>query len=182
MAFYKALKQTFQSPDHKTLEKELLLGLRRQQTIVRVDRPLKLYRARALGYKAKQGVVVVRVKIKRGGKKRAMIKKGRRPRHSHQQKILGKSYQWIAEERANKKYPNCEVLNSYLIAKDGKHYWFEVILIDREHSAIKKDKQLKNIAKQHGRVFRGLTSAGKRSRGLRRKGVGAEKIRRKRNN
>ncbi len=177
MGFYQLLKQTFQSQEHRTLEKEYLIKARRQPSIVRIEKPLKLYRARALGYKAKQGVIVVRVRVKRGGRKRPTIRAGRRPKHFHQEKVLGKNYQWIAEERAARKYPNCEVVNSYLAFKDGKHYWFEVILVDREHPAIIKDKQLKNIAKQHGRVFRGLTSAGRKSRGLRNKGLGAEKVR-----
>ena len=33
-------------------------------------------------------------------------------------KNLDKNYQLIAEERTSKKYPNCEVLNSYYVAKD----------------------------------------------------------------
>ena len=70
-----------------------------------------------------------------------------------------------------------EVLNSYFLAKDGTYSWYEVILVDREHPAVKADKQLSGIAKQRGRVFRGLTSAGRKMRGLRWKGKGAEKVR-----
>jgi large subunit ribosomal protein L15e len=92
--------------------------------------------------------------------------------------ILSKSYQQIAEERANKKFKNCEVLNSYLLAKDGKHCWFEIILVDRGHPSIKADRQLAGVAAQKGRVFRGKTASGKRSRGiLTHKGKGAEKLR-----
>ncbi|MBW2993743.1 50S ribosomal protein L15e, partial [Candidatus Woesearchaeota archaeon] len=115
----------------------------------------------------------------RGGHKRPMIKKGRRPRNYSQRMDLDKSYQRIAEERANKKYPNCEVLNSYWVAKDGRYYWYEIILIDKAHPAIKADKNLCWIAERHqkGRVFRGLTSTGKKSRGLKHKGKGFEKMR-----
>ncbi len=42
---------------------------------------------------------------------------------------------------------------------------------------LRKQLKLKNIAKKKGRAFRGLTSAGRKSRGLRRKGKGAEKVR-----
>ena len=55
--------------------------------------------------------------------------------------------------------------------------WYEVILVDRDHPSIQKDKDLGPIARQRGRVFRGLTSAGKKTRGLRKKGIGAEKVR-----
>jgi len=59
------------------------------------------------------------------------------------------------------------------------NYWFEVILVDKAHPSIKADKRISWIAeKQHtGRVYRGLTSSSRKSRGLRRKGIGAEKIR-----
>ena len=110
---------------------------------------------------------------------RPMIKKGRRSKHSRRALILGKSYKQIAEERANKHFPNCEVLNSYWVAQDGKHYWFEIILIDKANPAILADKDINWITqKQHTRrVYRGLTSTARKSRGLRHKGKGAEKIR-----
>jgi large subunit ribosomal protein L15e len=88
-----------------------------------------------------------------------------------------KSLQWIAEERAARKYPNMEVLNSYWVAEDGRYKWFEVIFVDRDHPAIKSGKQLSWMTAKKKRVFRGLTSAGRRGRGLRRKGRGAEKVR-----
>ena len=102
---------------------------------------------------------------------------GRRPKTSRRSKVVNKSYQWIAEERAVKKYTNCEVLNSYYVGEDGKHYWYEVIMIDKNHPNIKRDPNLRRIAKQTSRVHRGLTSAAKKTRGLRNKGKGAEKIR-----
>ncbi|HDI46335.1 MAG TPA: 50S ribosomal protein L15e, partial [Candidatus Methanomethylia archaeon] len=57
--------------------------------------------------------------------------------------------------------------------------WFEVILVDPHHPAIKSDKDINWICNpsQRGRVFRGLTPAGRKSRGLTRKGKGAEKVR-----
>jgi large subunit ribosomal protein L15e len=91
--------------------------------------------------------------------------------------VLNKSYQQICEERANKKFTNCEVLNSYYIEKDGKHIWYEVILIDRTHPQILANNNLKNLVKKKGRTFRGLTSAGRKSRHLDAKGKGTEKMR-----
>jgi large subunit ribosomal protein L15e len=88
-----------------------------------------------------------------------------------------KNLQWIAEERAARKFPNMEVLSSYWVGEDGKYKWFEVILVDRNHPAIMADKQLSWITTKRGRVFRGLTSAGRKARGLRRRGRGAEKVR-----
>ena len=71
------------------------------------------------------------------------------------------------------------ILNSYEVMDDSVHKWFEVIMVDPFRAEIKNDKNLKWIcARKHtNRVFRGKTSAGKKSRGLRSKGKGAEKVR-----
>ena len=92
---------------------------------------------------------------------------------------LAKSLQRISEERAQKHYPNLEVLNSYWVGEDGKQKFFEVILVDPHHPVILADPKIAWIAlpAQRGRVFRGLTSAGAKGRGLRRKGKGAERMR-----
>ncbi|ADB57141.1 50S ribosomal protein L15e [Archaeoglobus profundus] len=157
---------------------ERLQKWRREPAVVRIERPTRLDRARALGYKAKQGVIVVRVRVRRGGRRATRPNKGRKVGNLMvNRKTPKKNLQWIAEERANRKYPNMEVLNSYWVGEDGRYKWFEVILVDRSHPAILSDPQLSQIAKQRGRVYRGLTSAGRRARGLRRKGKGAEKIR-----
>ena len=172
---YSYLRETWKKPS-KELVKEKLLEFRTQPAVLRIEKPTRLDRARSLGYKAKQGVIVTRVKLSRGGRKRTQIKKGRRSKTSRRRKIVSKNYRRIAEERASKKYKNLEVLNSYFMVKDGKHVWYEVILIDQKHPSIKKDKHL-SLIKSKGRSYRGLTSAGKKSRGLRNKGIGAEKVR-----
>ena len=69
----------------------------------------------------------------------------------------------IAEERAARKFPNLEILNSYWMWEDGRFKWFEIIMVDR---TILSDLRL---GKGRGRVFRGLTSAGKKMRGLQHK-------------
>ena len=77
----------------------------------------------------------------------------------------------LPENRAQKKFANLEVLNSYYLAKDGKHYFYEVILVDPSKPEISKNKDTKWLIKKtnQNRVQRGLTSAGKKSRGLRSK-------------
>ena len=74
------------------------------------------------------------------------------------------SYQLISEIRAQKHFVNCEVLNSYFVGKDGKHHWYEVILVDRAHPNIIKDKKLNWISLKKGRVYRGLTAAGRKGK------------------
>ncbi|MDP3987098.1 MAG: 50S ribosomal protein L15e, partial [Nanoarchaeota archaeon] len=70
-----------------------------------------------------------------------------------------------------RKFTNLEVLNSYLLGKDGVYYFYEVILVDPDKPEIKSDKNVSWISKpgNKGRAFRGLTSAGKKSRGLSKK-------------
>ena len=182
MGYLKYLQKLYRKPNKelKELLKKRLIEWRKSNAVERVDKPLRIDRARSLGYKDKQGFIVVRVRVLRGGRQRPLIKKGRRSKHRRRRKIVGKSYQWIAEEKAARKFRNCEVLNSYKLAKDGLYYFFEVILIDTNHPSIKSDKDIRWITNsQHRRrVFRGLTSSARASRGLRRgKGKGHEKNR-----
>ena len=64
------------------------------------------------------------------------------------------------------------VLNSYWVAQDGTYKYYEVILADPAHNAIRNDPRINCIAGAHQkhRELRGITSAGKSSRGLRVKG------------
>ncbi len=151
------------------LRQSRLIGWRREPAVVRIERPTRLDRARSLGYKAKQGIIVVRAKVRRGGRRKTRPKHGRRPKRMGVHKITpGKSLQRIAEERAARKYPNMEVLNSYWVAEDGKRKWYEIIFVEPANPVIASDKNLNWICsrKHKGRVFRGKTSAGKKGRGL----------------
>jgi large subunit ribosomal protein L15e len=152
----------------KELGKERMIKWRASDAITEVEKPLRLDRARALGYKAKKGFFVVRARIIRGGRKRPRHMHGRKSRKQHERKILKMSYQWVAEQRAEKRYPNLEVLNSYYLGKDGKHYFFEIILVDPDKPEIKNDRTINWIChpENKNRAARGLTSAGKKSRGL----------------
>lgn len=144
---------------------ERMIEWRKGPAVVRIPKPTNLKRARELGYKAKQGVIVVRVRVRRGGRRKPRPSRGRRPKRMGVLKHTPKkSIQWIAEERAARKFPNLEVLNSYWVGEDGKYKYYEVIMVDPNHPAIISDPQLSSL--QRGRVFRGLTAAGRRARGL----------------
>jgi len=180
---YKYMAEAWKKPEAsfvKEIMKQRAIEWRRQPTIVRVERPTRLDRARKLGYKAKQGFVVVRVRIRRGWLKRPRPKAGRRPkRMGVTKRKLAKSLRLVAEERAARKFPNLEVLNSYWVWEDGRYKWYEIIMVDPNHPVIQSDENINWICERvhRGRVFRGLTSAGKKMRGLRHKGRGAEKVR-----
>jgi large subunit ribosomal protein L15e len=173
MGLYQHMRSLWRNPtkEYSELMRQRRIQWGQEPVTIRIARPTRLDRARSLGYKAKPGFVVARQRLMRGGRQRPKIRSGRRPRHMRRFMVLDKSYKQVAEERAAKKFPNLEVLNSYFVAKDGKHYWFEVILVDKAHPAVLADKDINWIAsrKHTRRVFRGLTSAARRSRGLRKK-------------
>jgi len=158
-----------------------LVDWRKEGSFVRIDGPTRLDRARALGYRAKQGFVIVRARVRKGGLRKHRIKKGRRPKRKGILKItMRKNIQRIAEERTAKRHPNLEVLASYWVGEDGRSKWFEIIMVDVNHPVIKADPKINWIcsSKQSNRANRGLTPAGKKGRGLvRTRGMGAEKVR-----
>jgi large subunit ribosomal protein L15e len=179
---YKYVKETFEKHQKGYQTPHWYRGIEYRQgnSIDRVEHPTKIHRARTLGYKAKPGYIIVRARIRKGGMHKVRPKRGRKPRAMGVKKYTtGKSLQWIAEERVQRKYPNMQVLNSYKVYSDGKHWYYEVILVDPHHPVIKSDPKINWICEpQHTkRVTRGLTSAGKRSRGLHKKGWGSEKTR-----
>jgi len=140
----------------------------RQAVIKRIERPSDLYSARRLGYKAKQGFVLARVGIKKGRRRRHSPTKGRKPHAMGVFFTPSQSKQAIAERRANRKFPNLEILNSYKAGEDGRHNYYEIIMVDTHHPSIRTDKDV-TIKDQRKRAFRGLTSAGRKGRGLRKR-------------
>ena len=181
-SMYDHVRDQWKKPDlsYKSLQQQRLIQWRKEENFIRVDKPLRIDRARSLGYKAKPGFIVVKARVRRGGLRKPTIKGGRKPSTKGIKKITaGKSTQRIAEERTAKRYPNMEVLNSYWIGEDGKHHFYEVILVDPVHPSIMKDPKINWITDTTNkrRVFRGKTSAGQKGRGLSHKGRGAEKVR-----
>jgi len=182
MGTYKYIREIWKNPKENLgdIWQKRILEWKKENVTVRIKRPTRLDRARSLGYKAKQGFLIIRQRVYRSRRQRPTIRHGRRSKHFGRRIDIDKSYQSIAEERAAKKYVNCEVLNSYYAGEDGNYFWYEIILIDRSHPQIIADPRINWIfkSKHKGRVFRGLTSAAKKSRGLRsNKGKGAEKLR-----
>jgi large subunit ribosomal protein L15e len=117
---------------------------RKQNAVTRIDKPSRIQRARRLGYKAKQGIIVVRMRVGTGGMRRQRPKGGRRPKHLGVIRIKADvSMKQVAERRVLERYPNMALLGSYFVYKDGMHYWFEIILADPSHPRIIQDKELK---------------------------------------
>ena len=170
---YKHMEQSWRHPEKVDLKDSV--RTRRQEwrkdpVINRIERPTRLNRARVLGYKAKQGYVLARIRLRRGGLRKKRPTLGRRPKRmgvvKHTPNI---SIKGIAEARVAKRFPNLRVLNSYYVGEDGKSKYYEVILVDPNHPQIISDPKINWICQPHtkGRERRGLTSSGKKSRGLR---------------
>jgi len=96
---YHQLRETWKKPDIERL-RELMVEWRKQNTVVKVEKPLRLDRARSLGYKAKKGFVIARVRVLRGGRQRNRTNKGRRSKRHTIKKVVKMSYRWVAEQRA----------------------------------------------------------------------------------
>ena len=181
-SMYDHIGDQWKKPDtsFKSPQQQRLIQWRKEENFKRVEKPLRIDRARSLGHKAKPGFIVVRAKVRRGSLRKPKIKGGRKASAKGINKITaGKSTQRIAEERTAKRYPNMEVLNSYWVGDDGKQHFYEVILVDPIHPSVMKDPKINWITNvtNKKRVLRGKTSAGQKGRGLRHKGKGAEKVR-----
>jgi len=180
---YHYIGDAWKDPDKsyvRDLNWDRAITWRREPVFTRAERPTRLDRARRLGYRAKQGYVIVRTRIRRGSLHKHRFTGGRKPRARGLNKItLDKSLQQVAEERTMRHYPNMEVLNSYWVYDDGRHIYYEIILVDPQHPVIRKDPRINWICQPNkkGRAHRGLTASGKKSRGLTRKGIGAEHVR-----
>jgi len=139
-------------------------------------------KARKLGYKAKQGFCIYRVRIHRGGRKKKVAKGIVFGKPNHQgikKQKATRNLRSVAEERVGRKCGALRVLNSYWVASDAVHKWYEVIMVDPFHKAIRDDPRINWICRpsMKHRELRGQTAAGRRARGLKVKGLGADKLR-----
>ena len=124
--------------------RDRVVSWRKQDAVTRIEKPSRILRARRLGYKAKQGIIVVRMRVGTGGMRKKRPTGGRRPKHLGVTRIKAAvNMRQGAERRVLERYPNMSLLGSYFIYKDGMHYWYEVILADASHPRIKKDKELR---------------------------------------
>jgi len=130
--------------DNSAELREKAIIWRKQNAIVRIAKPSRIIRARRLGYKAKQGIVVVRMRVGTGGMRKQRPRGGRRPKHLGVTRIKAAvSMKQVAERRVLERHRNMKLLGSYFLYKDGMHYWFEIILADPSHKRIAKDKEIR---------------------------------------
>lgn len=174
MGAYKYLEELYKKKQSDVMR--FLLRIRcwefRQLNVIhRASRPSRPDKARRLGYKAKQGYVIYRVRVRRGGRKRPVekgITYGKPKTQGVTQLKFQRSLRSVAEERVGRRCGNLRVLNSYWVNQDSTYKFFEVIMVDPSHAAIRRDPRINWIANpvHKHRELRGLTAAGKKNRGL----------------
>ena len=178
MGAYKYISELWKKKQSEVMQFVLRMRTweyRQLSAIHRCAKSSRPEKARRLGYKAKQGYVIYRVRVRRGGRKRP-AKKGVVYGKPKQIGITGlknaKNLRSIAEEAVGRRVLALRVLNSYWVGQDGIYKYYEVICIDPSHNAIRNDPKINWVCDDthKRREARGLTSAGRKHRGLRVKG------------
>nr|ACU45020.1 60s ribosomal protein L15 [Pfiesteria piscicida] len=174
MGAYKYLQELWRRKQSDVLRFLLRIRcweLRHLPRVHRATRPTRPDKARRLGYKAKQGYVIYRSRVRRGGRKKRVAKGNTdgKPKHQGVNHLkFQRSKASVAEERVGRVCGNLRVLNSYWVNQDSTFKYYEVICVDPSHNAIRNDPRINWITKpvHKHRELRGLTSAGKKNRGL----------------
>ncbi|XP_068725558.1 large ribosomal subunit protein eL15-like [Montipora capricornis] len=175
MGAYKYLEELYKKKQSDLLRFLLRIRcwqFRQLNAIHRASRPTRVDKARRLGYKAKQGYVIYRVRLRRGGRKRPVPKGATYGKPTNQgvnQLKFQRSLRSVAEERAGRYCGSLRVLNSYWVAEDSTYKYYEIIMLDPFHKAIRRDPRINWICKpvHKHRELRGLTAAGRKNRGMR---------------
>lgn len=89
--------------------------------------------------------MIYRIRIRRGGRKRP-VPKGQtygKPKGEGVNELKWqKSGQALAEMRAGRACGNLRVLSSYWVTQDSTYKYFEVIMVDPSHKAIRRDPRI----------------------------------------
>ena len=91
---------------------------RQLPVIHKATRPSRPDKARKLGYKRKQGFVIYRIRVRRGGRKKPVTRGiiyGKPVHQGINQLKFQRSHRSLAEERVGRKCSNLRVLNSYWV-------------------------------------------------------------------
>ena len=154
MGAYKYLQELWRKKQSDVLRFVLRVRCweyRQLPVLHRASKPSRLDKARAVGYKAKQGYAIYRIRIRRGGRKRA-VRKGivyGKPVNQGVRKLKKiRSHRSVAEEKVGRRCSNMRVLNSYWVGQDAVYKFYEVIVVDPAHTAIKKDPRINWIVSE----------------------------------
>ena len=130
MGAFKYIKESFRAShaERSDAYKTRLRAWRSGASVARVDKPSNPIRAREVGYHAKKEFVVARVRVPRGKRRRPRPDQGRKPAKNRKFENPGRTWQWFAEQRALRRFPNLELVNSYWVGEDGTAAYYEVVM------------------------------------------------------
>ena len=119
---WKSPKQSME-PRHRTGR---MAVWRHEPVFQRIDKPTRIDAARRVGYRAKQGVVICRTRVRRGGLRKGVVNMKRKPSKSGVTKItMAKSIQRIADafrdRLGNVQFNNTTELNSTIYFCRANH-------------------------------------------------------------
>ncbi|KAL7646807.1 UNVERIFIED_CONTAM: hypothetical protein RMT77_002062 [Armadillidium vulgare] len=174
MGAYKYMQEIYRKKQSDVMRYILRLRAwqyRHLNTLHRAPRSTRPEKARRLGYRAKQGYLIYRIRIRRGGRKRPVPKGctyGKPKSHGVNQLKPTRNLQSLAEERCGRRLGGLRLLNSYWVAQDSTYKYYECVLIDPARITIRRDPSVNWVcsAKHKHRELRGKTSKGRKHRGL----------------
>ena len=152
MGAYKYLEELWKKKQSNVMKFILRMRtweFRQLPHVHRCQRPTRPDKARRLGYKRKQGYVIYRVRIRRGGRKKRVYKGiiYGKPVNQGIRVTARRNLRAIAEDRCGKSIHGLRVLNSYWVGQDGTYKYYEVIMVDVAHNAIKNDPRINWLCK-----------------------------------
>merc|ERR1712063_247043 len=89
-----------------------------------------------------QGFCIYRVRVRRGGRKRPVPKGctyGKPVTHGVNSLKPTRNLEAVAEERVGRRCGGLRVLNSYWVGQDSTYKFYEVIMVDIAHKAIRNN-------------------------------------------
>merc|ERR1712100_215210 len=116
MGYLRELWNRKQSDVVRFLQRVRAWEFRQMPTIYRATRPTRPDKARRVGYRAKQGYIIYRVRIKRGSRKKRVAKGivyGKPVGQGVKKWKAARNLRSVAEERVGRKCGGLRVLNSY---------------------------------------------------------------------
>merc|ERR1712228_805894 len=155
MGAFKYLQELWRKKQSDTIR--FLLRVRcweyRQLPVIhRASKPTRPDKARNLGYKAKQGFVIYRVRVRRGSRKKQLnkgINYGKPRNCGINQHKWRRNLRSKAEERCGRACGGLRVLNSYWIAQDSLYKYYECIMVDPHHKCIREDPRINWLRTRH---------------------------------
>ena len=126
------------------------------RSIMRVRRPHRLSRARAVGFRKVPGVMVYHIRVPRGNRTRPRPVNGRSTRKQRKHVTHGPSLHFIAECRLMRKRAGVVLRGSYRLVKTRDYHVYEVICYSRTcEQAYRSGVAIP----AKNRVFRGVTGS-----------------------